>query len=144
LRNKGFSDDDLLQASLAKRSANSPEIYAFFRNRITFPIYDLMKNVVGFTARVMNPEDQPKYLNSSEHKAFEKSKILYGLSHAKAHINTFQKLIIVEGQMDVIGLSRIGFPIGVATSGTALTEDHIKLLKRYTENLYLLFDNDKA
>jgi len=144
LTSQGFTDNDLLQASLAKKSANSPEIYAFFRNRITFPIYDLMKNVVGFTARILNPEDQPKYLNSAEHQAFEKSKILYGLSHAKPYLNQFQKLIVVEGQMDVIALTRLGFPIGVATSGTALTEDHIKLLKRYTENLYFLFDNDKA
>ncbi|MDR2190579.1 MAG: toprim domain-containing protein [Candidatus Peribacteria bacterium] len=144
LRSKGFTDDDLFHASLAKKSANSPELYAFFRNRIMFPIYDLMKNVIGFTARSLDPNDQPKYLNSSEHKAFEKSKILYGLSHAKSHINQFQKLIVVEGQMDVIGLHRLGFPIGVATSGTALTEDHIKILKRHTEHLYFLFDNDTA
>jgi len=143
LRSKGFTDEDFIQASLAKKNLNG-EVYSFFKNRITFPIYDLMKNVVGFTARILNPEDQPKYLNSAEHKAFEKSKLLYGLSHAKPHINQFQKLIIVEGQMDVIGLHRLGFPIGVATSGTAITEDHIKILKRYTENLYLLFDNDKA
>lgn len=143
LRGKWFNDEDLIQASLAKKNMNG-EVYSFFRNRITFPIYDIMKNVVGFTARVIDPEDQPKYLNSAEHKAFEKSKILYGLSHAKAHLNQFQKLIIVEWQMDVIGLSRLWFPIGIATSGTALTEEHIKLLKRYTENLFLLFDNDKA
>jgi DNA primase len=144
LRNQHFTDEDLLQASLAKKNANSPDIYAFFKHRITFPIYDIMKNVIGFTARILNPEDQPKYLNSSEHKAFEKSKILYGLSHAKSHINEFQKLIVVEGQMDVIALARLGFPIGVATSGTSITEDHVKILKRYTENIYFLFDNDKA
>jgi DNA primase len=109
-----------------------------------FPIYDLMKNVIGFTARVLNPDDQPKYLNSAEHKAFEKSKILYGLSHAKPHLNQFQKLIIVEGQMDVIGLHRLGFPIGIATSGTSITEDHIKIIKRYTQHLFFLFDNDQA
>ena len=144
LRSKGFSDEDLLQASLAKRSANSPEVYSFFRNRITFPIYDLMKNVVGFTARAINPDDQPKYLNSAEHKGFEKSKILYGLSHAKNHIATFGKLIVVEGQMDVIALTRLGVPVGVATSWTALSEQHVKLLKRYTEHIYFLFDNDQA
>ena len=143
LRSKWFSDDDLLEASLAKRNANG-EIYAFFRNRITFPIYDLMKNVVGFSARVLNPEDAPKYINSAEHRAFEKSKILYGLSHAKQFINTHQKLIVVEWQMDVIWLARLWFPIWVATSGTALTEQHVKILKRHTENLYLLFDNDQA
>ena len=143
LRSKWFSDSDLLEASLAKRNANW-EIYAFFRNRITFPIYDLMKNVVWFSARVLNPDDAPKYINSAEHKAFEKSKILYGLSHAKQYINTHQKLIVVEWQMDVIWLARLWFPVWVATSGTALTEQHVKILKRHTENLYLLFDNDQA
>ena len=143
LRSKGFTDEDLLEASLAKKNQNG-EIYAFFRNRITFPIYDLMKNVVGFSARVLNPEDTPKYLNSAEHKAFEKSKILYGLSHAKQYINTHQKLIVVEWQMDVVWLARLWMPIGVATSWTALTEQHIKILKRHTENIFLLFDNDQA
>lgn len=143
LRSKWFKDEDLLEASLAKRNANW-EIYAFFRNRITFPIYDLMKNVVWFSARVLNPEDMPKYINSAEHKAFEKSKILYGLSHAKQYINTQQKLIVVEWQMDVIWLARLWFPVWVATSWTALTEQHIKILKRHTENIYLLFDNDQA
>ena len=143
LRSKWFSDNDLLEASLAKRNANG-EIYAFFRNRITFPIYDLMKNIVGFSARVINPEDTPKYLNSAENKAFEKSKILYGLSHAKQYLNEQQKIIVVEWQMDVIGLARLWFPVWVATSWTALTEQHIKILKRHTENIYLLFDNDQA
>lgn len=144
LRSKWFTDDDLLESSLAKRNANG-EIYAFFRNRITFPIYDLMKNVVGFSARIFNwEEDAPKYINSAEHRAFEKSKILYGLSYAKQYINTHQKLIVVEWQMDVIGLARLWFPIWVATSGTALTEQHVKILKRHTENLFLLFDNDQA
>ena len=143
LRSQGFTNSDLLEASLAKQKEGG-EPFAFFRNRITFPICDLMKNVVGFTARAMNSEDQPKYLNSSEHKAFEKGKILYGLSHSKPHIIQEKKVIIVEGQMDVIGLRRLGFPIGVATSGTALTDFHIKTLKRFTENVYLLFDNDSA
>lgn len=143
LRSKGFSDADIVEASLAKKNLNG-EIYAFFRNRITFPIFDTMSNVVGFSARVLNPEDKPKYLNSAEHKAFEKSKILYGLNFAKAGIREHEKLIIVEGQMDVLGLARLGLPIGVATSGTALTESHVKILKRYTENIYLMFDNDGA
>lgn len=120
------------------------EIYAFFRNRITFPIFDTMSNVIGFSARVLNPEDKPKYLNSAEHKAFEKSKVLYGLNFAKNGIREHEKLIIVEGQMDVLGLAKLGFPVGVATSGTSLTEEHVKLLKRYTENIYLMFDNDQA
>lgn len=143
LRSKGFSDNDLIEASLAKKNLNG-EIYAFFRNRITFPIFDAMGNVIAFSARVLNAEDKPKYLNSAEHKAFEKSKILYGLNLAKNAIREQEKLIIVEGQMDVLGLAKLDMPIGVATSGTALTEDHVKTLKRYTENIYLLFDNDSA
>lgn len=110
LRGKGFSDADLLEASLAKKSANG-EIYAFFRDRITFPIFDAMGNVIAFSARVLNPEDKPKYLNSAEHKAFEKSKVLYGLNFAKNHIKEQQKLIVVEGQMDVLGLARLEYPI---------------------------------
>lgn len=143
LRGKGFSDTDIVEASLAKKNLNG-EIYAFFRNRITFPIFDTMNNVIWFSARVLNPDEKPKYLNSAEHKAFEKSKVLYGLNFAKTGIREHEKLIIVEGQMDVLGLARLGFPIGVATSGTALSENHVKTLKRYTENIYLMFDNDGA
>ena len=143
LRSKGFTDNDLLEASLAKKGATW-EIFAFFRNRITFPIFDIMGNVVGFSARVLKPEDSPKYLNSAEHKAFEKSKILYGLNFAKNGIKEHQKIIIVEWQMDVLGLAKLGIPIGVATSWTSLTDEHVKILKRYTENIYLMFDNDNA
>lgn len=103
-----------------------------------------MNNVVGFSARVVNPEDKPKYLNSAEHKAFEKSKLLYGLNRAKNQIKEHDALFIVEGQMDVIGLARIGYHLGVATCGTALTAEHLKLIKRYTENVFLLFDSDNA
>lgn len=66
-----------------------------------------MKNVIGFSARIIDPQDKPKYLNSAEHPAFEKSKILYGLHIAKNHIKDFDKMIVVEGQMDVVGLARL-------------------------------------
>ena len=143
LRNKGFTDADILEASLAKKNATW-EIYAFFRNRITFPIFDIMGNVVWFSARVLNPEEKPKYINSAEHKAFEKSKILYGLNFAKNWIREHDKIIIVEWQMDVLWLAKLGIPVWVATSWTSLTDDHVKILKRYTENIYLMFDNDSA
>jgi DNA primase len=103
-----------------------------------------MNNVVGFSARIINPQDKPKYLNSAEHKAFEKSKLLYGLNIVKQNIKQYNHIIIVEGQMDVIALHRLDMPTGVATCGTALTAEHLKLIKRYTENVYLLFDNDSA
>jgi len=143
LKNKWFSDNDLIQASFIKPSKNS-DFYTFFKKRITFPIFDTMNNVIGFSARVLDPNDSPKYLNSSEHPAFEKSKILYWLNWAKQNISQFWFLIVVEWQMDVIALHRLGFPVAVATSGTSLTEEHIKILKRYTDTVYFLFDWDQA
>ncbi|MCK9467189.1 MAG: DNA primase [Candidatus Absconditabacterales bacterium] len=142
LKEKGFNEQDLIQASLIKKGQS--DYYSFFRNRIMFPIYDTRNNIVGFSARVLDPKDQPKYLNSSEHAAFEKSKILYGLNFAKDSIKTHDMLILVEGQMDVIALARLGLSVGVATSGTAVSTNHLKLMKRYTENIYILFDNDEA
>lgn len=144
LKNKWFVDKDLIEASLAKKSQTGGDIYSFFRNRITFPIYDTMSNIIGFSARVLDPNDKPKYLNSAEHKAFEKSKILYGLNRAKNDIKEHNALFIVEGQMDVVGLARLGYKLGVATCGTALTQEHLKLIKRYTEHVFLLFDSDEA
>ena len=154
LKSKWFSDKDLIESSLAKKSQTWGDIYTFFRNRITFPIYDTMNNIVGFSARILDPNTTkespgntgiwPKYLNSAEHKAFEKSKLLYGLNRAKNAIKEHNALFIVEGQMDVIGLARLGYHIGVATCGTAFTPEHIKLIKRYTENLFLIFDSDNA
>lgn len=143
IKSKWFNDQDLAEASLIKKGQNT-EYYTFFRKRITFPIYDTMNNIIGFSARVLDPNDTPKYINSSEHPAFEKSKILYGLNRAKQNISKHNCIIIVEWQMDVIALHRLGFPIAVATSGTALTEHHMKLLKRYSDNIYFLFDSDQA
>lgn len=142
LRQKWFNEQDLVQASLVKKWQS--DYFAFFRNRITFPIFDDRNNIVWFSARVINPEDQPKYLNSSEQAIFEKSKILYWLNFAKSNVKMLNMITLVEWQMDVIWLARLGMPIGVATCGTAVTEQHFKLLKRYTENIYILFDNDDA
>jgi len=144
LKSKGFSDQDLIEASLAKKSQTGGDIYSFFHHRITFPIYDTMNNVVGFSARIIDPNDKPKYLNSAEHKAFQKSQLLYGLNRAKQEIKEHNALFIVEGQMDVIWLARLGYHLWVATCGTALTPEHLKLIKRFTEHLFLLFDSDDA
>ncbi len=143
LKSKWFSDTDIIEASLAKKW-QSGDSYAFFRHRITFPIHDHMGNIIAFGARVINPEDQPKYLNSADHKGYDKSKTLYGLDKAKHTIKEFQSLIIVEWYMDVIALHRLWFPIGLATCGTAMTHEHLKTIKRYTDVVYLLFDTDNA
>lgn len=143
LKDKWFQDEDILLSSLAKRWQNT-DSYSFFRNRIMFPIYDVMWNVIAFGARAFKIWDNPKYLNSWDHKAYDKSKILYWLNIAKQNFNLHNKLIVVEWYMDVIALFKLGFPVWVATCWTSLTEEHMKLLKRYTENIYFLFDNDEA
>ncbi len=143
LLQKGFTEQDCLSIGLA-RKRDGGDIYGFYRNRITFPIYDHMGNLVGFGARAINPDDQPKYLNSSDSPLYDKSKILYGLSTAKSHVSTYDKLVVVEWYMDVIGFSRLWYPIAVGTCGTSMTPNHVKLLKRYTQNIYFLFDNDPA
>lgn len=142
LREKWFNEQDLIQASLAKKWQS--DYFSFFRNRITFPIFDTRNNIVWFSARVINPDDQPKYLNSSEQAIFEKSKILYWLNFAKNNVKMLDMIILVEWQMDVIWLAKLWIPVWVATCGTAVTDQHFKLLKRYTENVYILFDNDDA
>ncbi|HMT00794.1 MAG TPA: DNA primase [Candidatus Absconditabacterales bacterium] len=143
LKGKGFSDEDILQSGLGKKSS-SGELYSFLRNRIIFPLWDQNSHVVGFGARALDPNDNPKYLNLSDTVLYEKSHVLYGMNVAKNNVKNHDMLVIVEGYMDVIGLYRLGFPIGLATCGTALTQSHIKLCKRYTSNIFFLFDNDKA
>jgi DNA primase len=140
---KWFTEQDCIAIWLAKKW-QSWDMYGFYRNRITFPINDHLWNLVGFGARAINPEDQPKYLNSSDSPLYDKSKILYGLDQAKNHLKEFDKMIVVEWYMDVIGFSRLWMPVAVATCGTSLTPNHMKLLKRYTPNIYFLFDNDPA
>lgn len=83
-------------------------------------------------------------MNSGDHKAYDKSKVLYGLDIVKQYVKEHNKIIVVEGYMDVIGLYRLGYPIGVATCGTAVSSHHVKLLKRYNDNIYFLFDHDQA
>ena len=103
-----------------------------------------MGNVIAFTGRVLDPQDSPKYLNITNTTLYDKSKALYGINFVKKHINEHHKIIVVEGNMDVIALHRIGLPIGVATCGTSLTHDHIKIIQRHTDQVYFLFDNDDA
>ena len=143
LMSKWFTTEDCISIGLAKKWQTG-DLYWFYRNRITFPIHDHMWNLVWFGARAINPEEQPKYLNSSDSPLYDKSKILYWLDQAKSHLKVYEKFVVVEWYMDVIGFSRLWLPIAVATCGTSLTAQHMKLLKRYTANLYFLFDNDPA
>lgn len=143
LKDKWFTTGDLTKAWVA-RVGSSGDPYAFFRNRLTFPIHNHIGTVVWFGARALEAEQSPKYLNTTETPLYDKSKILYGLDKAKARIKDFWALIIVEWYMDVIALHQYWLPVGIATCGTALTAEHIKLIRRNSETLIFWFDNDKA
>jgi DNA primase len=141
---KGFSQAELLEAGLVVRSEKNPNrCYDRFRGRVIFPIFDLQDRVIGFGGRVLG-EGTPKYLNSPETPVFHKSHALYALNWAKDAIKERGEAVIVEGYTDVIGLMAAGVKNVVATLGTALGPDHLKLLSRYTNRVVFVFDADEA
>ncbi|MEO7427988.1 MAG: DNA primase [Acidimicrobiales bacterium] len=115
-----------------------------FRGRILFPIFDANGDAVGFGGRVMPGGEGPKYKNTPETALYQKSKLLYALNWSKARIVTDDRAIVCEGYTDVIGFARAGLPAAVATCGTALTEEHVRLLRRYAGHIVLSFDADSA
>jgi DNA primase len=116
-----------------------------FRGRIIFPIHGLTGNVVGFGGRILRSDDKlAKYLNSPESDIYQKSRILYGLYHAKQAIVKREKCFLVEGYTDVLGLHQAGIDNVVASSGTALTIEQIRLIKRFTSNVSIIYDGDEA
>lgn len=145
LRSKGVDLELALRAGVLAKSDNG-KIFDRFRGRITFPIFDARGQVVAFTARVLPnaPEDQAKYINSPETVIYNKSKIIFGLNFAKDAFRELGQAVIVEGQMDVISAHQSGFKNTVATSGTALTEEQLKILKRFVNKIIFAFDNDEA
>jgi DNA primase len=148
LKEKKYREDEIFAAGISQKKEKSSHYYNRFRNRIMFPIFDISGNTIAFTARVnpYNQEDEKmgKYINSPETEVFYKSKVLYGIDRAKMDIKKEDFAIVVEGQMDVIMSHQEGFSNTIASSGTALGSDQLKIIKRYTNNLYLAFDMDKA
>ena len=134
----------LQNAGLIIPRKNSDGFYDRFRNRIIFPIFDASNRVVAFGGRRMVEENSPKYINSPETLIYQKRETLYGLAQARQNIQNENQALLVEGYMDVISLFQSGIQNAVATSGTALTEEHAKLISRYTRNVVLLFDGDSA
>ncbi len=142
LRDLGIREDVMLRAGLASKSRRNSLIDRF-RGRIMFPIFDLRGDPVGFGARILEG-DGPKYLNSAESPIYHKSRLLYGLNWAKSDIVRADTAVVVEGYTDVIGMHIAGMPIAVATCGTALGEEHLDLLRRFSERVVFAFDADEA
>ena len=140
LKGKGYKDDILTKAGLISYDERQG-VYDKFWNRVMFPIMDTNNRVVGFGGRVMG-DAKPKYLNSPETDIFDKSRNLYGLNRARRSKKTY--FLLCEGYMDVISLHQAGFDNAVASLGTALTNGHASLIKRYVNEVYLTYDSDDA
>lgn len=145
LRSKKFTDNDIIEAGLAKKGDRG--LIDKFRNRIMFPIADSAGRIVGFSGRIFGedaPPDAPKYLNSPETPLFRKSRILYGFDKAKQAMRQLGCAILVEGQMDLLMSHQAGWANTVAVSGTAFTLEHAQLIRRMTDNLVIALDPDEA
>ncbi|MGI6106923.1 MAG: DNA primase [Lachnospiraceae bacterium] len=139
LRKKGFSDRQLLDSGLVRIGEHGA--YDNFRSRVMFPIMDIRSRVIGFGGRVMG-DGEPKYLNSPETEIFDKGRNMYGLNVARHAGKPY--FLVCEGYMDVISLHQAGFTNAVASLGTAFTDKHAQILKKYTDELVLTFDSDGA
>ena len=138
-----FNTDQILKAGLILE--NNDKKYDRFRNRLIFPIHNISGKVIAFGARIISDQkNQPKYVNSPETPLYVKSNVLYGLYQSKNNIRKLDNCILVEGYTDVISLFQIGVENVVSSSGTSLTINQIKLISRYTKNITILFDGDKA
>lgn len=142
LKEKGFDEGLMLESGLIRKSEKNGKPYDFFRDRVMIPIFDIRGNVIAFGGRTMVKSDGRKYMNSSDSMIFNKSKTLYALNFAKK--NCSERIILVEGYMDVISLHKYGFTNAVAGLGTAFTPEHAKILSRYTKELVICYDSDEA
>lgn len=140
----GYDEADVIESGIAVKSDNG-RVYDRFRNRLMIPICDERGRVVGFGARALDADDNPKYLNSPQTPVFDKSRLLFGLDQAKKAVRDSGVAVIVEGYLDVIQAHQAGFANVVAQMGTAMTETQIKaLVPRYTQKIVLALDSDAA
>ena len=145
LLSKGVSHEIMTLAGMTIKDENKKDnFYDRFRNRIIFPIRDIRNRVVGFGGRVINSNDQPKYLNSPETPVFHKGSLLYNFSKIRPNLKNNDNLIVVEGYMDVVSLASKGFQNAVAPLGTAITETQLNILWKDSDSPIICFDGDKA
>jgi len=145
LSQKGFTSQEMIDAGLARQKTGQKSIYDLFRGRMMFPVFDTQARVVGFSARVLQADDESaKYINTPESAVYHKGSVIYGLAQAKESIRKLDEVVVVEGNMDVLALANAGYPNVVAASGTALTFEQLKILSRLTKNIKLCFDQDEA
>ncbi len=140
---KGIKEEVLIKAGLAKKNKDD-KLFDFFRDRLMFPIKDRKGRVVGFGGRVMNPDDQPKYLNTGETPVFQKNRELYGLYEALEFRKDFKEIFVVEGYMDSIAMYEHGMTNSVATLGIATNRFHIQKLLQVVNEIIFCFDGDDA
>lgn len=141
---QGYTEDDLLDVGLLSENPEKGTRYDRFRQRLMVPIRNSDGRVVGFGARTLDPEGQPKYLNSPQTQFFDKSSLLFGLDLAKRPVREARQAVIVEGYMDVIQAWQAGYRNVVAQMGTALTQEQLNQLKRYTKRFVIALDSDAA
>lgn len=144
LKQRGAPLDLAVELGLIKKRPKGDGYYDFFRGRLMFPIYSPRGEVVAFSGRVLDSEEDAKYLNSPDSVIFHKSMSVYGLNWALEHMRKEDQVLVVEGQMDVLGLKTGGINNVVAPLGTALTSGHVRLISRTTRNIVLVFDGDEA
>ena len=141
---KGYTPQEMLEAGMLTEREDSGRKYDRFRHRIMFPIRDGTARMSGFGARILRPDDVPKFLNSPQTPLFDKGRLLYGLHLARKPIRAQDQVVIVEGYLDVIALHQAGFANSVSPMGTALTEDQLRLVKRFSRRVVLALDADAA
>ena len=139
----GFDDARLIECGLLVMPDGASDPRPRFRGRLMFPIYDVQSHIVGFGGRILGP-GEPKYLNSPESPVFSKGRVLYALNWAKQAARRDERMLVVEGYFDALRLIGAGVESVVAPMGTALTEEQAKLIRRYTDRVFLLYDSDKA
>ena len=143
MEGRGYTREELVAANLAAVSQKNPQnVYDRFRNRIMFPQIDLRGNVIGFAGRALDKDAKAKYINPTETLIFSKRKFLYAMNLAKKTKRPY--IILCEGPMDAIACHQYGFDCAVASQGTALTEDQVNVISKYTDQVLMTYDNDAA